>query len=470
MTGVPKAGAARAAFAESDQGGSAPVAPVREELFVSYAIEDAAFVRWLAAKLALCGYRVWWDQTHLHGGDAFPSAIDDAIKTRAFRLLAVMSHASSHKPNPERERSVALAVGRQRGEDFLVPLNLGLTPPELPFQVANLTFVPFMSSWAEGLSALLATLRAAGAPCFPSEAEVMVRAHLAQPTFIVDEPEPVWLNLFPIANVPPGISRYEWDKDVPDEALTSWAHHREDPRTCWAFEAPPDVPGFGKPQRDQYATSSHAPSKATPMRYICKSLLRQYVERRCAARGLATVADRGHFYFPATHPNASRLAFTLPDGRGTWLQPVGTRKVWQGGHPEQVRYHLAVLPNVEFSRFGSPMLQIRPTVYFTTEDGSLVDSQRNVRRAKAVRRAWYNDKWLARVAAIGHFLSDGAESWKLDAALPTTISRVPLGFQAPSRLDEEGRSTALRAVSEREAEEDAAEPDLDLDDEEDQDV
>ena len=174
MTGVPKSGAARAAFAENDQGGSAPATPVREELFVSYAIEDAAFVRWLAAKLALCGYRVWWDQTHLHGGDAFPTEIDDAIKTRAFRLLAVMSHASSHKPNPERERSVALAVGRQRGEDFLVPLNLGLTPPELPFQVANLTFVPFMSSWAEGLSALLATLRAAGAPCFPNEAESMV--------------------------------------------------------------------------------------------------------------------------------------------------------------------------------------------------------------------------------------------------------------------------------------------------------
>lgn len=49
---------------------NAPLDPgsARDELFVSYAVEDASFVRWFAAKLALCGYRVWWDQTHDDGG------------------------------------------------------------------------------------------------------------------------------------------------------------------------------------------------------------------------------------------------------------------------------------------------------------------------------------------------------------------------------------------------------------------
>ena len=436
----------------------------RDELFVSYAVEDASFVRWLAAKLALCGYRVWWDQTHVHGGSAFPSEIDDAIKTRAFRLLAVMSHASSHKANPERERQVALAIGRERSQDFLIPINLGLTPSELPFQVANLTFVPFMQSWAGGLSSLLATLRDAGTPCFPTEAAAMVRTHLAQPTFLLDEPERVWLNLFPITDVPPGISRYEWAQDIPDAAIVSWVHHRESASACWAFKAPPDVPGLRKPLRDQYATSSYAPSKTLPMKHICKSLVRQYVERRCSSRGLVAVPDHDHFYFPASHPDASRLSFKPPEGRDTWLLPVGTRKVWQGGRPEQVRYHLALRPKVEFSRFASPMLQILPTVYFTAEDGTLVDSLRNVRRAKAVRRGWYNDKWLARVAALGRFLGDGAESWKLNPALPTTVSSVPLSFVSPMRLDEAARSAALRAASEVVAEDEIEETDLHLDD------
>lgn len=417
----------------------------RDHLFVSYAIEDTPFVRWLAAKLALCGFRVWWDQTHLRGGAAFPSEIDDAIKTRSFRVLAVMSHSSSHKPNPERERGVALNVGRQRNEDFLIPLNLDLATSEIPFQVANLTFVPFMANWAEGLTVLLATLRDVGAPCFPDEAATMFRGHLAQPTFVVDEPELVWLNLFSISNVPKDICRYEWDNDVPDEAIGSWVHHREDARACWGFEPPPEVSGNRHPRRDQYSTASYAPSKATPMKHICTSLLRQYIERRCLDRGLIAVANRRHFYFPSLHPNAARLNFQLPDGRDTWLQPVGTRRVWHAGHPEQVRHHLAVMPRVEFSRFGLPMLQLRPTVYFTAEDGSIVDSLRNVRRAKAVRRVWYNDKWLARVAAFGYFLADGVDAWKLHDVVTTTISRTPVGFQSPSRLDEVARSIAIRA-------------------------
>ena len=463
MTGVPKAEAAGAAFTENDRDGSAPVAPVREELFISYAIEDAAFVRWLAAKLAMCGYHVWWDRTHLHGGAAFPSEIDDAIKRRAFLLLAVLSHASAKKANPERERAVAINVGRERGVDFLVPLNLELKPSELPFQVVNLTFVPFMESWAEGLSALLATLRNAGAPRFPGEATSMVRAHLAQPDFIVDEPERVWMNLFPLMNEPAGISRYEWTQEVPDAALGAWIRQRESASACWAFEPPPDVTGMRRPARDQHATSSVSTSKSTPMAYRCSSLLRQYVERRCAERGLVAVPDREHFYFPASHPNASRLPYRRPDGRETWLSPIGTRKIWQGDRYEQVRYHLAVRPKVELSRFGAPMLQVVPTVYFSAEDGTVVDSLRNVRRAKAVRRGWYNDKWLARVAAIGHFLADGGDSWRVCPGLATTISSAPLGFFAPFRLDETARAAALRTAAE--ATEECEDPDLPLDDE-----
>ena len=144
---------------------------------------------------------------------------------------------------------------------------------------------------------------------------------------------------------------------------------------------------------------------------------------------------------------------------------MGTRKVWHFGHPEQVRYHLAVQPGVELSRYGSPMLRIVPTVFFTAEDGSLVDSARNVRRAKAIRRGWYNRQWFARVAALGRFLGEGAESWQLHPALATIVSSVPVGLTAPARLDEAARAIGLRAPSGTADESEVEETDLELDEE-----
>lgn len=428
--------------ADGDGGGRPVSATPRENLFISYATADVSFVRWLALKLSACGYRVWWDREQLHGGASFPTDIDVALKTRTFRMLAVLSHYSSRKPSPEAERSLALAIGKERDEPFLVPLNLELKPPELPWNLTNLTFVPFMDSWTVGLRQLLDDLRSACAPCYPSESAELVRANLSRATFVTDAPEDVWLNLFHINDLPLGISRYEWDQDVADDALAGWVHLREGPRACWAFEPPPGSAGTRRPERDQYALG---PSRIgdVNLNHVTSSLVRQYVEVRCRTRGLAELPrtrSTSAFYFPDTLPVAARLPFRLPTGRATWLQPVGTRRVWHRKQPEQVRYHLAFHFKVELRRFGAPALQIRPTVHFTTATGRPVDSARNVRRAKAVRRAWFNDKWLARVAAIGSYLADDVDGWKLHPALATTISRVPLAMTSSPSLDETARA------------------------------
>lgn len=432
----------------------------RELLFISYATEDFAFVRWLSLKLSACGYRVWWDRERLHGGASFPTDIDDAIKHRAFRVLAVLSNNSASKPNPERERSCALAIARERKEAFLIPLNIGLTPSELPWMVSNLTFVSFVDDWAAGLRQLLSDLRAAGAPCFPAEAAGLVRASLSQATFVVDAQEDVWLNVFPISELPLGISRYEWTHDVAEEPLGSWAHHREGPRACWAFEPPPEVPGVPRPARDQHALSSHRVN-GTNLRHATSSLLRQYVDAQCRRRGLIEV-DGGSranlFYFPDTLPVASRLAFTLPGGRSTWIQPVGTRRVWHRGQPEQVQYHLAFSFRIELARFGLPVLQILPSVHFAAK----ANGARSVRRAKAVRRGWFNDKWLARISAIGSFLADGQSCWKIHPSLTTTVSAGPMRLRSAPSLDEAARSAALVVDDSEDAE------DTDLRDEDDE--
>jgi hypothetical protein len=63
-------------------------------LFISYAVEDAELARWLARKLAARGHPVWFDQMKMLGGEPWPQTIDDAIKNRTFRMLALVSEHS----------------------------------------------------------------------------------------------------------------------------------------------------------------------------------------------------------------------------------------------------------------------------------------------------------------------------------------------------------------------------------------
>ena len=83
-------------------------------LFISYAIEDAALAEWLARKLVNEGYAVWLDRMKLLGGEPWPQDIDVAIKERTFRMLALLSEHSLKKPNPSKERTLALNISRAR--------------------------------------------------------------------------------------------------------------------------------------------------------------------------------------------------------------------------------------------------------------------------------------------------------------------------------------------------------------------
>ena len=101
----------------------------RDHLFISYAVEDQALAKWLTLKLTAAGYRVWCDQFKLLGGESYPRDIDRALKEQTFRVLALLSRSSLQKPNPRKERTLALNIARERGCEFLIPLNVdGLKP------------------------------------------------------------------------------------------------------------------------------------------------------------------------------------------------------------------------------------------------------------------------------------------------------------------------------------------------------
>jgi hypothetical protein len=73
---------------------------VRDHLFISYAGDDGQLAEWLTLKLTREGYAVWCNRVKLLGGESYPRDIDDAIKNRTFRLIALLSRASLSKPNP----------------------------------------------------------------------------------------------------------------------------------------------------------------------------------------------------------------------------------------------------------------------------------------------------------------------------------------------------------------------------------
>lgn len=67
----------------------------RDTIFISHATpDDNDFVRWLGTRLTGHGYRVWADLFDLKGGTPFWTTIEDAIRTRAIKVLFVVSHKS----------------------------------------------------------------------------------------------------------------------------------------------------------------------------------------------------------------------------------------------------------------------------------------------------------------------------------------------------------------------------------------
>ena len=111
-------------------------------------------MEWLTLRLTAEGYKVWCDRIKLLGGESYPKDIDAAIKWRTFRFLSVLSHHSVKKPNPLKERTLALNLARERNENFVVPINLdGISPTDLDWMVSDLTFISFHLGWADGCNA-----------------------------------------------------------------------------------------------------------------------------------------------------------------------------------------------------------------------------------------------------------------------------------------------------------------------------
>ena len=137
----------------------------RDHLFVSFARDDWALAEWLTLRLTREGYRLWCSRFPVLGGESYPRQVEEAIATRAFRVLVLVSRAALSDANTMRDSTLALELGRQREESLLVPLLVNdVEPTSFDGVFGTPPRISFCERWETGLTALLATLTEAGAP------------------------------------------------------------------------------------------------------------------------------------------------------------------------------------------------------------------------------------------------------------------------------------------------------------------
>lgn len=268
-------------------------------MFISYAQEDSYFTDWLALKLMSQGYRVWYDRIKLLGGESYPKEIDIAIKQLSYRVLAVVSRNSLNKQNPIKEWTQALNISRSEGIDFLIPLNLdGVSPKELNWMISDIVYIPFNTSWAQGLNKLLKLLEEIQTPRF-TDVKTTPTTWLNTKHNLEQKTGQIWSNALPIEEIPSQLHRYQAPINSESNNLSEWPHY-EYGGEIWAFGPPPQAPRTPLKENgvlDWRQTNIQQLTGAN----IVTNLLRSSIQIELRRRGLKYHASAKQYYSPRVY-------------------------------------------------------------------------------------------------------------------------------------------------------------------------
>jgi hypothetical protein len=417
----------------------------RDHLFISYAAGDRALAEWLTRKLTADGYRVWCDRFSLLGGESYPKEIDVAIKERTFRLIAILSKASISRPNPTKERTLALNLAHERGEPFLIPLNVDLGTTQLDWMTSDLNYISF-SNWARGYADLLKTLTRMSTPR-PLDQQGRIAAI---ETFRLDSPistekELLYTNCIPFVKFPQTIRAFTTNRNVDrNEFMASPAFkkaYRVNARTYLSFEK--TLTGIARDVFCQAAGTwlwgEDIDIFGVPSLNIVSALLSRNFLGACLRKGLLQTPDAKSLYFPSGLFEEDRIHFEGFSGK-TWLLVVGQRLFRKlEGQQEICVYHLSFRFRVRRNLFSDFVMQLRVGLYLTDLAGAPFKPRTFNSRRKKITKNWWNDKWLNRHLAICQFLSDGGETSSLGDSNETGIvlSTKLIRAEAPYGINED---------------------------------
>jgi hypothetical protein len=412
----------------------------QDHLFISYAWENCALADWLVRQLTAHGYRVWCDRFQMLGGEPFPKVIDEAIKTRTFRLVAILSRDSLQKPSPRKERTLSLNLGREWGVDFMIPLNAdGLKPSELPWDYSDLTYIAF-EDWAAGLDQLLRALAKAGAPRPLTEDQgrrFAVETFLPQHV-IEHRREVLYTNCFAFERIPERLRLISWQagKRRPDlDGLsTVWPYYAlADGRVVAFSPPPPEIPS------DSYAIGCDVSWReldvyeGARLRDIVSNLLWQSIAGTLVRRGLKRDPEKGLFYFPRGVVLKNKIRYIGRRGRKTWVSVLGEKRF----RDKPYRYYLAPDFQIRQDLGQDFVAQMKVRVFLTDARGKRFDPSTTVARRKHLASTWFNHHWLNRVLAIASYLAKGrSRIVLLDKEDPVVLFAAPISGEVNCAINE----------------------------------
>jgi hypothetical protein len=429
----------------------------RDHLFISYATEDTDLTKWLALKLTIEGYAVWCDMLKLLGGESYPKNIDDAIKNRTFRFIALLSRASLSKPNPLKERTLALNIARKRNEDFLIPLNVDrLHPTELDWMTSDLTFIPFYKSWAAGLDQLLKKLSSVNAPKVLKNGKEVAAGNYLQNSFIQQRPEIIYTNCLNFLKIPESIKIFNLKKSLSKNEIHTlsqrWAFYKKDSKTVLAFQSPSDhisdtfSLNYGKEVRWLEKEGIYG----IPIRHIVSNLLYKSIQVKCFQKGLK-MSETGKIYFPFGLLTENKLRFEGYTGKKTWILVASERhRAIPDKPPQTFFYHLSPKFKIKRGKDVFYIAQLLINLYLTGDKGEPLNRRSETARQKAIRKSWWNNHFLNRSIAIVSFLSDGDDKITIGdiSEEQIVLSGKFITYEAPVSITEGDIAEGLESMDE----------------------
>jgi hypothetical protein len=438
-----------------------------DHLFVSHASEDYAFSDWLSLKLAAEGYNVWYDRIKLLGGESYPHDIDDAIKNQSFRFLSLLSKNSINKPDPVKERTLAIRIGNERKIDFVIPLNVdGLKSHELPWMASDLTFISFHRGWHTGFVNLLKKLDSIHAPKNEVSGKKRVVQWLSNEESISPKPEQLWTNIFPVIEIPRYIHQYvippELDVDL---LMNEWPIYVQNPVLVWSFTDAPTRTSRPIVRTNSVDWVKEDRIEGMSVANMISFLIKRSIEVECLAKGLRFSADRRHLHFPQGSLPKDRLYFKRYDGRRTFVNAVGKKTfhiINQGQRSTEVStYSLAPSFRPVMERFDSPVVKVLLGIHWVDAQGNEITRSRADRRRKALCKSWWNYEWLARLNAVMSWLASGNQSITLckTESGNLVIAGVPVRLSSSVSISEEVLKPRVEIAEEVIEDDEEEEPD-----------
>jgi hypothetical protein len=417
-------------------------------LFISYANEDVAFAKWLARKLASFGYAVWFDQLKMLGGEPWPQSIDDAIKNRSFRMLALMSVNSISKPNPTKERTFALQIARQRNiEDFLITLKIDNV--ELDWLTTDLSYIAFNQGWANGLRHLVKKLDAIAAPkSLTNGAAIAASTFSFRDDLCENKPEQARANVIRVQAFPDVLKGFEVPKPLTEEQGTqlaaNWPYYRMGKSVAIAF-CPPgqDYEALIKPTGEEWSWAKCEKVRGVRSRDIVVNLIVRTVEAMLLQAGCQSHPKRrGIFYLPGNFAADGQLHFKNFRGKRTWLKIRGTATFWRPGKPSEINFHhFAFQIKLGRGLDASFWIQVTPTLFFFDEAGNPIVDNRVGPRRRRLTKDWWNGKWINRLLAAEQILANLSSNSEFGVVLEKAV----LGLWSPITLNEDKLEDARKA-------------------------